>query len=260
MIKSLLKNIKNSVEKTFSVIFECLKRNLKIVKVVLFIVSFISFSLILSWKFSILIMFSVWTHESGHLWAMKKCGLKTSGFFFIPFMGGAAVQNEVSLVHEDISFIAIMGPIFGAATSFVLFILYLITKNEFIAVSANWVAIMNLFNLLPIGFLDGSKFLRSLIFSINKIAGYAFMLLTVFAGGFALGYFRELIFIYLIIFGIFEGIAILSLEKKYGFVFHKMTKKLVIENFILYCSVVVLLVLMIYFTKIPNTNMYFILQ
>ncbi len=127
----------------------------------------------------------LFVHESGHIWAMKRCGMHTKGIYFIPFLGAAAVTDEEFKTRNDESFIAIMGPIWGLALSCVAAITYLISENPFFAAVASWMAMINLFNLIPINPLDGGRIVKSIAFSLHSHLG----LIVMFAGFVAAGFF-----------------------------------------------------------------------
>lgn len=156
-------------------IFAKLLKALKVSKVGLAAISFAGYSAILSWKFALLLMIAVGFHESGHVWAMKKMGIKTKGFYFLPFIGGAAIAEEEYDTYGQNAYIAIMGPIWGAGLAWVCGILYFVTGMPLFAAAAAWMATINLFNLLPVTPLDGGQLINSIAFSIHKFIGVVFM-------------------------------------------------------------------------------------
>lgn len=150
----------------------------KFLKFGLAVASFATYAYLFTWKFALLIMIALAWHESGHVWAMKKMGIKTKGFYFIPFIGGAAVATERFKTYGQNSYIAIMGPAWGLALSAASFFVYLITQQPLFAAAASWMAMINLFNLLPIMPLDGGQLMRGIAFSINKGLGIAFLVVS----------------------------------------------------------------------------------
>lgn len=141
---------------------------LKLGKVALAAATFAGYATIFSWKFALIIMLSLAFHESGHVWAMKKMGIKTRGFYFIPFLGGAAIAEEKYRTQGQHAFIAIMGPVWGALLALVVYVAYLFTGNPYFAVIAGWMAVLNLFNMLPVNPLDGGQILYTIATSIHK--------------------------------------------------------------------------------------------
>ena len=85
----------------------------KLVKVGLAAASFATYAYMFSWKFALILMAMIGFHECGHVWAMKRQGIKTKGFYFIPFFGGAAIADETFGTRWKEFVIAIMGPAWG---------------------------------------------------------------------------------------------------------------------------------------------------
>lgn len=140
--------------------------------------SFIGYAYLFTWKFALLIMIALAWHESGHVWAMKRMGIKTKGFYFIPFIGGAAVATEKCKTYGQNAYIAIMGPIWGFALALTSYIAFLITKQPLFAASASWMAMINIFNLFPIMPLDGGQLMRGIAFSLSRRIGIVFLVIS----------------------------------------------------------------------------------
>lgn len=156
-------------------IFAKLFKGATVTKVALAGASITAYSLMWSWEFALLIMISLFVHESGHVWAMRKCGVKTRGFYFIPFMGGAAISTERAGSRMAEAMIVIMGPLWGLSLAVFTMIVYLITHQPLWAAAAAWMGMINLFNLLPITPLDGGRLLNCMAFSMHSRLGLAFM-------------------------------------------------------------------------------------
>ena len=152
-----------------------LAKGLKFLKFGLAAATFGSYAYMYSWKFAVLLMVAVGFHESGHVWAMKRLGIKTRGFYFLPFLGGVAIGEGQYKSYRDNVYVSIMGPLWGAAMSWGCVVAYWITGNPLWAAAGAWMATLNLFNLLPVNPLDGGQLLRSIAFSINKWAGVGFL-------------------------------------------------------------------------------------
>jgi Zn-dependent protease len=158
----------------------------KLTKVGFAAASFAGYALLFSWKFALLLMIAVGFHESGHVWAMKKMGIKTKGFYFIPFIGGAAIAEEEYRTYGENAFISIMGPVWGMLMAFGAACLYWVTGNPLWAAAGAWMSTINLFNLLPITPLDGGQLMRAIAFSINKTLGVVFLVVSMLGAGFVL--------------------------------------------------------------------------
>ncbi len=173
-------------------------------KVGLAIGSAVTYSYIFTWQFAAMIMVLLLIHEYGHIWAMKRCGLKTKGIYFIPFLGAAAVTEEMFKSRRDEAYIAIMGPIFGLVLSGIILIVYMMTQNAMFAAASGWMAMVNLFNLLPINPLDGGRIMKSITFSINSKLGYRFLIIGILISLVLILWAGIILFFFLLIIGSLE--------------------------------------------------------
>lgn len=179
-------------------------KGLKVGKVVLAAASMASYAYVFTWKFSLMLMVMLFIHESGHIWAMKRYGMKTKGIYFIPFFGGAAVaEGEFPSRHAEVV-IAIMGPIWGFACAIATGCLYVLTKNPTFAAASSWMAMVNLFNLLPINPLDGGRIFKSIAFSIHSKIGLVFLAVGIVASVFLAYHIKIGLFGLLLVIGTFD--------------------------------------------------------
>lgn len=169
-------------------------------------VSMVTYSYIFTWKFAVMIMVLLFVHEYGHIWAMKRCGLKTKGIYFIPFLGAAAVSEEMFKSRRDEAYIAIMGPIFGLVLSGIALGIYIETQNTLFAAAAGWMAMVNLFNLLPINPLDGGRIMKSIAFSVNSKLGHTFLAIGLILSAILIFWAGIVLFLFLLVVGIIEFI------------------------------------------------------
>lgn len=164
------KNVDNKIDKkpshligAFAIGFKLMK-SAKAVKVLLAGSALAGWSIIFSWQFALVLIAVIMFHEYGHVWAMKKMGMKTKGFYLIPFVGGVAVGDKAK-THWQQVFIAMMGPTFGLAMSVVFYLIFLATQSHWIGLLASVSALVNIFNLLPVMPLDGGQVVKSIVFS-----------------------------------------------------------------------------------------------
>jgi len=181
-----------------------LLKGVKVTKTGLAGASMASYAYMFTWEFAAMIMLMLFVHESGHIWAMKRCGIKTKGIYFIPFVGGAAVAEEAFPSRGAETYIAIMGPIWGGLLAAVSMLVYYETQNPMFAAAAAWMAMINVFNLIPINPLDGGRILKSIAFSIDRRFGLVFMLMGLIASLYATIYFRAGLFVLLVVIGFVE--------------------------------------------------------
>jgi len=172
--------------------------------------SLAGYAMLFTWQFAVVILAAIGFHESGHVWAMRRCGIKTKGFYFIPFFGGAAVAEESFKTRANEAFIGIMGPVWGFALALAAYGIYLLTHNPLFAAITAWMALINLINLLPINPLDGGRITKSIVFSISSGLGLVFLII----GTIAMVYFsiQFHFFLFLILMG--AGVVELLDEQK----------------------------------------------
>jgi len=153
----------------------------KLIKVGLFAVSFASYAYLFTWKFALLLVIALGFHESSHVFAMKLKGIRTKGFYFLPFIGGVAIAEDKYKTYADNAFIALAGPIGGLALAIATYVAYLITGLPMLAAAAGWMAMLNLFNCFPLGMLDGGQVMKTIAMSISEKVGMICMSLSVVA-------------------------------------------------------------------------------
>ena len=160
---------------SFVGMFFKLMKSAKVVKVVLAGTALAAWSMLFSWQFALVLLGVVVFHEYGHVYAMQKCGIKTKGFYLIPFVGGVAV-GEKAETHWHEVYISMMGPVFGLLMTVVFYVVYLVTGNHFAGLVASVSALVNLFNLLPVYPLDGGHVVKSLVLSGQRFWGFTFLI------------------------------------------------------------------------------------
>ena len=223
----------------------------KVGKMGLAIGSMAAYVYLFTWQFAVLIMISLFFHESGHIWAMKRCGLKTKGIYFIPFMGAAAVSEDTFGTRRNEVYVAIMGPIWGFSLAVVTLIGYYITGNALYAAAAGWMAMVNLFNLLPINPLDGGRIIKSITFSIDSKMGLVFLVAGIIVSIFLTFLAGLILFLILLLIGTLE----LFFEFREYEVYPPMAKNDIIISAILYVIIIgVLWALMTYTSHIPEVE------
>ncbi|WP_119393677.1 metalloprotease [Salinibius halmophilus] len=135
-------------------------------------------SWLFSFEFAIGLIIVLLIHEYGHIWAMRRAGLKVKGVFLIPFLGGVAVSERTKTNWQDFK-IAIAGPFIGTLGAIVCWLLWLQTGNEFFALLSALGLLINIFNLLPIVPLDGGQVVKAAVFSLKSdVARYAMLALN----------------------------------------------------------------------------------
>ena len=80
-----------------------------------------AYAVIYGWQFGVALIYLLFIHEMGHLWAAKRKGIPTSPAIFIPFMGALIGMKEMPKNAKDEAYIAYMGPLFGLLSFYRLF-------------------------------------------------------------------------------------------------------------------------------------------
>lgn len=102
----------------------------------------------------------IFVHELGHGLAMKQAGIRAGWPVFIPFFG-AFISMKDAPQHPNIEArVAYAGPLAGTAAALVCAAIGLAVKSPFFLALANIGFFLNLFNLVPLGFLDGARIAR----------------------------------------------------------------------------------------------------
>ena len=114
------------------------------------------------WWFAAGFVLLILVHECGHLLVAKKFGLKVSAPMFIPFMGAFIALKDAPRNAWMEACVGIGGPILGTLGSVVCYALFWPTRNPLFLALAYSGFFLNLFNLAPIGFLDGGRIATAL--------------------------------------------------------------------------------------------------
>lgn len=96
-------------------------------------------------------------HEIGHAIAIRAKGLRAGFLVFIPFIGGAVTLKDQPRTAYDDAMIGLAGPFAGTLASLAVLQVYKWTFEPTLLFIALLGFALNLFNLLPIGMLDGGR-------------------------------------------------------------------------------------------------------
>lgn len=114
------------------------------------------------WKFALGFVLSIYVHEMGHVVALTRYGFKATAPMFIPGIGALIrLKQHPANPHEDAA-IGLAGPVYGLGAALAALGLWYATDHPVFAAIAWWGALINLFNLLPVGSLDGGRAFRAL--------------------------------------------------------------------------------------------------
>ena len=114
------------------------------------------------WQFGVGFVLLLLIHECGHLLVAKKFGLKVGAPVFIPFMGALIALKEAPRNAWVESCVGIGGPMLGTAGALVCNVLGEAFEAPVFTALAWFGYFLNLFNLTPVGMLDGGRIVTAL--------------------------------------------------------------------------------------------------
>jgi Zn-dependent protease len=122
------------------------------------LVSIAAYALIWGWKFAVGFVLLLFVHEMGHVIQLRREGVKdVSAPLFIPFLGAVVWARTLGGNAVAEARVGLAGPILGSIGAALCIPLYHATGNELFKALAFTGFFLNLFNLLPFGFLDGAR-------------------------------------------------------------------------------------------------------
>jgi Zn-dependent protease len=119
------------------------------------------YALIWGWKFAVGFVGLIFVHEMGHYIEAKRQGLNPSLPVFIPFLGAYVALRGARIDPWHNALVSLAGPILGTAGAAVVFAVGKSQHSQLLLALAYTGFLLNLFNLIPIGFLDGGRAFHS---------------------------------------------------------------------------------------------------
>jgi Zn-dependent protease len=139
-----------------------LKWGFVFVKFGAFFVSFAAYSFWFgSWKFGLGFVLLILIHELGHVAEARRQGLPVSLPTFIPFLGAFVTVQHSRSSPDRKALVSLAGPLVGGLAAAALWAYGSANGITWLVVLANLGFLLNAFNLLPIGFLDGGSVWRA---------------------------------------------------------------------------------------------------
>jgi Zn-dependent protease len=116
-----------------------------------------AYSFFFGWPYAVGMVGLIFFHECGHALVMKKYGVPFSPMVFIPFMGAViAMKEEPRNAYEE-AMIAFGGPVMGTVAALGAGTAGVMTDSQLLLALADFGYMVNLFNLLPLGSMDGGR-------------------------------------------------------------------------------------------------------
>jgi membrane-associated protease RseP (regulator of RpoE activity) len=114
-----------------------------------------------SWTFGVGLAVLILVHELGHVIEARRQGLHVSWPMFIPFLGAYVTIQRAGLTPLRSGLISLAGPFVGSLGAAAAWAVGSANGSAQLVVLANIGFLLNAFNLLPIGFLDGGQTVRA---------------------------------------------------------------------------------------------------
>lgn len=128
-----------------------------------FFVSFALYSSLFgSWEFGFGLVLLILVHELGHFAEAKRQHLEVSLPTFIPLIGAFVTIRRAHLSPWGSALVSLAGPVVGSAGAAVAWAAGSVRDSMLLLGLANIGFLLNAFNLLPIGFLDGGSVFRAI--------------------------------------------------------------------------------------------------
>jgi Zn-dependent protease len=115
-----------------------------------------------SWTFALGFVLLILVHELGHSAEARSQGLQVSWPTFIPFIGAYVTIRHAGLSPWRNARISLAGPFAGGLAAAAVWAVGAARGSSLLEVLANMGFLINAFNLLPVGFLDGGSVFRSM--------------------------------------------------------------------------------------------------
>jgi len=109
------------------------------------------------WPLALGLVISIYIHEMGHVAMLKRLGIHAGAPLFIPGLGALVLLKQRITDPDDDAKIGLAGPVWGLAAGLIAYVVYVVTDSPTWAAIAQLTGYINLFNLIPVWQLDGSR-------------------------------------------------------------------------------------------------------
>lgn len=114
------------------------------------------------WPLALGFVVGIYIHEMGHVAALKKHGIAASAPMFIPGVGAFILAKQHITDPRVDAEVGLAGPVYGLAAGVLAYGGYLATDHPTWLAIAQLTGMINLFNLMPVWQLDGSRAFHAL--------------------------------------------------------------------------------------------------
>jgi Zn-dependent protease len=120
------------------------------------------YALIWGWRFAIGFVALIAVHEMGHFVEARRRGFNAALPVFLPFIGAYVAIRDARMNPWQSAWISLAGPLYGSAGAAVCWLVGEQQDSGLLQALGYTGFLLNLFNLLPIGFLDGGTVWRAI--------------------------------------------------------------------------------------------------
>src|SRR6266550_1690101 len=114
------------------------------------------------WKFGLGFVLSIYVHEMGHVIALARYGIPASAPMFIPGFGAFVRLKAYPTSPGEDARVGLAGPLYGLGAALACMGIGVVTGSGLFSALAKVGAWINVFNLIPVWQLDGSRGFRAL--------------------------------------------------------------------------------------------------
>lgn len=114
------------------------------------------------WPLALGLVVSIYIHEMGHVAMLRRLGIDAGAPLFIPGVGALVMLRQHVADPLTDAMIGLAGPVWGLGAALAALVVYAIVGRPIWLVIAQLTAFINLFNLIPVWQLDGSRGMHAL--------------------------------------------------------------------------------------------------
>lgn len=119
--------------------------------------TFALYTMFWGWPFALGFVLCIYVHEIGHVVALRQFGIAASAPMFIPGFGAFVRMKQYPATERENARVGMGGPIWGTGAAGVAAAFGVALDSQMMLAIASTAAMLNLFNLIPIGSLDGGR-------------------------------------------------------------------------------------------------------
>jgi Zn-dependent protease len=121
------------------------------------LVSVAAYSFVFGWPFAAGFVVLLLVHEMGHVFQLRREGVRASAPMFIPFLGAVISARTLGKNALAEARVGLAGPVLGSVGAAACIVVWQLTGNDMWRALAFTGFFLNLFNLLPVVPLDGGR-------------------------------------------------------------------------------------------------------